>query len=86
MQYCLVGNDIALIMHYRALLKRSGGNKVSSIKWNKTEKKLYRMSYSEDRSDFLKAFHQVISSSKNHLFLKSDMLFSVFKNLGKSAI
>ena len=24
MQYLIVGNDIALIMHYRALLKRSG--------------------------------------------------------------
>ena len=24
MQYCIVSNDIALIMHYRALLKRSG--------------------------------------------------------------
>ena len=24
MQYSIVGNDIALIMHYRALLKRSG--------------------------------------------------------------
>ena len=23
MQYCIVSNDIALIMHYRALLKRS---------------------------------------------------------------
>ena len=26
MQYSIVGNDIALIMHYRALLKRSGTN------------------------------------------------------------
>ena len=26
MQYSIVGNDIALIMHYRALLKRSGIN------------------------------------------------------------
>ena len=26
MQYCIVSNDIALIMHYRALLKRSGIN------------------------------------------------------------
>ena len=26
MQYSIVGNDIALIMHYRALLKRSGPN------------------------------------------------------------
>ena len=24
MQYCIFSNDIALIMHYRALLKRSG--------------------------------------------------------------
>ena len=26
MQYCIVSNDIALIMHYRALLKRSDYN------------------------------------------------------------
>ena len=26
MQYSIVGNDIALIMHYRALLKRSDDN------------------------------------------------------------
>ena len=29
MHYSIVGNDIALIMHYRALLKRSEHNKVS---------------------------------------------------------
>ena len=28
MQYCIVSNDIALIMHYRALLKRSDHNNV----------------------------------------------------------
>ena len=30
MQYCIVSNDIALIMHYRALLKRSVANKFSN--------------------------------------------------------
>ena len=27
MQYCIVSNDIALIMHYHALLKRSDQNR-----------------------------------------------------------
>ena len=30
MQYCFVSNDIALIMHYHALLKRSDPNSISS--------------------------------------------------------
>ena len=29
MQYCIVSNDIALIMHYRALLKRSDLNQAT---------------------------------------------------------
>ena len=33
MQYCSVSNDIALIMHYRALLKRSDPNKYLSGKF-----------------------------------------------------
>ena len=32
MQYCIVSNDIALIMHYRALLKRSGTYTTYSLK------------------------------------------------------
>ena len=31
MQYSIVGNDIALIMHYRALLKRSDPDKDSIV-------------------------------------------------------
>ena len=32
MQYCSFSNDIALIMHYRALLKRSGTYQVPTSK------------------------------------------------------
>ena len=35
MQYCIFSNDIALIMHYRALLKRSGHNSLSHFLENK---------------------------------------------------
>ena len=34
MQYCSFSNDIALIMHYRALLKKSDNNSVESISMN----------------------------------------------------
>ena len=33
MQYSIVGNDIALIMHYRALLKRSGVDTQTQNSW-----------------------------------------------------
>ena len=31
MQYCIINNDIALIMHYRALLQMPGSNCVYAV-------------------------------------------------------